>query len=184
MSFKIQEQPNVFDDHFLDIIGNEFKFDHVKGMAELLKNAVDAYRRTNTHQEDQYTIFRFTDQGVTDPIIECVDFIGMTKLDIDKAFKRWGDPTAAKRGTKIKVYGGHGNGGKFYMRQMFKESRFITYKEGILNIFGFSDRKKYGYAKGFQDKKMTPKEAVEFAEITDLRIPTEIQKKIVLLNSL
>src|SRR3989344_3738849 len=174
----IEETPNVFDDHLLDIIGNAFKFDHVKGMAEWLKNAVDAYRRTSTHQEDQHIIFRFTDQGVTDPIIECVDFIGMTKLDIDKAFKRWGDPTAAKRGTKIKVYGGHGNGGKFYMRQMFKESRFITYKEGILNIFGFSDRKKYGYAKGFQDKKMTPKEAVEFAEITDLRIPTEVQKRI------
>jgi hypothetical protein len=176
----IEETPNVFDDHLLDIIGNEFKFDHVKGMAEWLKNAVDAYRRTSTRQEDQHIIFRFTDQGVTDPIVECIDFIGMTKLDIEKAFKRWGDPTAAKRGTKIKVYGGHGNGGKFYMRQMFKESRFITYKEGILNIFGFSDSKKYGYAKNFQDKKMTSKEAMEFAEISDLQIPAEIQKKIFL----
>lgn len=174
----IEETPNVFDDHLLDIIGNEFKFDHVKGMAEWLKNAVDAYRRTNTRQDDQHIIYRFTDQGVTQPIIECVDFIGMTKLDIEKAFKRWGDPTAAKRGTKIKVYGGHGNGGKFYMRQMFKESRFITYKERALNIFGFNDNKKYGYAKGFQDKKMTPKEAMEFAEITDLPISTEIKKKI------
>ncbi len=43
MSFKIKEQPNVFDDHFLDIIGNEFKFDHVKGLAEWLKNSADAY---------------------------------------------------------------------------------------------------------------------------------------------
>lgn len=174
----IEETPNVFDDNLLDIIGNAFKFDHAKGMAEWLKNSVDAYRRTNTRQEDQHIIYRFTDRGVTHPIVECVDFIGMTKLDIEKAFKRWGDPTAAKRGTKIKMYGGHGNGGKFYMRQMFKESRFITYKEGVLNIFGFSDKKKYGYAKSFQDKKMTPKEAMEFSEITDLPIPTEIKKKI------
>lgn len=174
----IEETPNVFDDHLLDIIGNEFNFDHVKGMAEWLKNAVDAYRRTNVRQESHNVIFRFTDQGVTRPIIECVDFVGMTKLDIDKAFKRWGDPNAAKRGQNVKVYGGHGNGGKFYMRQMFKESRFITYKDGSLSIFGFSENKKYGYAKGFQDKKMKAEEALKFAEIQNLGIAEDIKKKV------
>lgn len=174
----IEEVPNIFDDNLLDIIGNEFKFDHVKGMAEWLKNAIDAYRRMGTHQDGHHIIFRFTDHGVARPIIECIDFIGMTKLDIEKAFKRWGDPNAAKREKNIKVYGGHGNGGKFYMRQMFGESRFITYKEGVLNIFGFSDKKKYGYAKSFQDKKMTPKEALELAEIANLQFPIEIKKKI------
>lgn len=174
----IEEVPNVIDDHLLDIIGNEFKFDHSKGMAEWLKNSIDAYRTNGTKQEDQHVIFRFTDQGVTHPIVECVDFVGMTKLDIEKAFKRWGDPNAAKRGKKIKVYGGHGNGGKFYMRQMFAESRFITYKDGALNIFGFSENKKYGYAKGFQDKKIKPKEALDFAEISDLPIPKNIKERI------
>lgn len=174
----IEEVPNVFDDHLLDIIGNEFKFDHVKGMAEWLKNSVDAYRRNGVRQEDQQIVFRFTDQGVTRPIVECIDFVGMTQTDIEKAFKRWGDPNAAKRGLKMKMYGGHGNGGKFYMRQMFGESRFITYKEGVLNIFGFSDNKKYGYAKDFQNKKMTPKEALIFAEIDALPIPEEIKKKV------
>ena len=147
-------------------------------MAEWLKNAVDAYRRNGVRQEDQHIIFRFTDQGVTKPIVECIDFIGMTQIDIEKAFKRWGDPNAAKRGMKVKMYGGHGNGGKFYMRQMFEESRFITYKEGVLNIFGFSENKKYGYAKGFDNKKMKPKEALEFAEISTLPIPEEIKEKI------
>ena len=174
----IQETANIFDDHLLDIIGNEFKFDHPKGMAEWLKNAVDAYRRNGYKQEEQQIFFRFTDEGVSSPMIECIDFVGMTQTDIDKAFKRWGDPNAAKRGAKIKVYGGHGNGGKFYMRQMFQEARFITYKEGVLNIFGFSENKKYGYAKGFENKKMSPKEALSFAEINDIPIAADIKKKI------
>ncbi|MFA5830865.1 MAG: hypothetical protein WC878_03495 [Candidatus Paceibacterota bacterium] len=176
--FKIVEVENVFDDHLLDIIGNEFKFDHPKGMAEWLKNAVDAYRRNNVRQDDQYVVLRFTDQGVASPTVECVDFVGMSKVDIDKAFKRWGDPTAAKRGTKIKVYGGHGNGGKFYMRQMFERSHFITYKDGLINVFGFSENKKYGYDQGYQDKKMSPKEALDFAEISSTPVPDEIKRKI------
>lgn len=171
----IEETPNIIDDHLLDIIGNEFKFDHSKGLAEWLKNSVDAYRRSGFKQEDQFVIFRFTDQGVTHPIVECVDFIGMSKVDIEKSFKRWGDPNAAKRGKKIKVYGGHGNGGKFYMRQMFEESRFITYKDGTLNIFGFNEDKKYGFAKGYEEKKMSPKEALEFAEIASLPVSSHIK---------
>ncbi len=175
----IKEVPNVIDDHLLDIIGNEFKFDHVKGMAEWLKNSVDAYRRNDIRQEDQNVVFRFTDQGVTHPVIECIDFVGMTKADIDGSFKRWGDPNAAKRGnkTKNKMYGGHGNGGKFYMRQMFKESYFITYKNGTLNVFGFSENKKYGFADGYHEKNMRPKQALEFAEIAAI-VPTDARKKI------
>lgn len=174
----IEEIPNEIDDHLLDIIGNEFKFDHSKGLAEWLKNSVDAYRTNGFHQDEQHIIFKFTDQGVTRPIVECLDFVGMSNVDIDKAFKRWGDPNAAKRGKKIKTYGGHGNGGKFYMRQMFKESRFITFKDGVLNVFGFSENKKYGYAKGFNNKKTTPKAALEFAEINDLPIPKTLKEKI------
>jgi hypothetical protein len=175
----IKEVPNVIDDHLLDIIGNEFKFDHVKGMAELLKNSVDAYRRNDFRQEDQHVIFRFIDQGLSNPQVECIDFVGMTKVDIEASFKRWGDPNAAKRGNKSgkKLYGGHGNGGKFYMRQMFKESRFITYKEGVLNIFGFSAQRKYGFAEGYHEKKMTPKQAIEFAEIVAV-IPSDMKNKI------
>ena len=174
----IKETPNIFDDHFLDIIGNEFKFDHIKGQAEWLKNSVDAYRREGITQEEQYVVFRFTDQGVPKPMVECIDFVGMDQVDIEKAFKRWGDPKASKRGKGVKTYGGHGNGGKFYMRQMFKESRFITYKNGVLNIFGFNENRKYGYAEGYENKKMKPKEAFSFAELESLPIPKEIKEKV------
>jgi hypothetical protein len=173
----IKETANVFDDGLLDVIGNEFKFDHVKGMAEWLKNSVDAYRREDVSYAEQHVVFKFIDKGVPKPVVECIDFVGMEKPDIENAFKRWGDPNAAKRGAKIKVYGGHGNGGKFYMRQMFAESRFITYKKGILNIFGFSDNRKYGYAEGYENKKMTPKEAMAFAELDSLPVPLEIKEK-------
>lgn len=174
----IEETPHVIDEHLLDIIGNEFKFDHVKGMAEWLKNSVDAYFRKDMPQSEQHVIFRFTDQGVTSPTVECVDFVGMEQKDIDGAFKRWGDPNAAKGGRNRKMFGGHGNGGKFYMRQMFEESRFVTYRNGLLNIFGFSENKKYGYAKDYQNKKMSPQEALDFAEIASVPIPSELRKKI------
>lgn len=176
---KIKEVANVFDDHFLDIVGNDFKFDHVKGMAEWLKNSVDAYRRNDFKADEYHVIFRFLDQGMTYPILECVDFVGMTGVDIEKSFKRWGDPNAAKRGNKTnkKMFGGHGNGGKFYMRQMFKQSRFITYKDGLLNVFGFSENRKYGPAERYQDKKMTPKQALEYAEISNI-VPPGLKKKI------
>ncbi len=174
----IEEVPNEIDDHLLDIIGNDFKFDHSKGLAEWLKNSIDAYRTNGFHHDDQKVFFRFTDQEVAFPIVECIDFVGMSETDIEKAFKRWGDPDAAKRGKKIKVYGGHGNGGKFYMRQMFKESRFVTYKDGILNVFGFSENKKYGYAKDLKNKKMKSEDALKFAEINNLPIPKSLREKI------
>ena len=56
----IDEIPNEIHDNALDLIGNEFKFDHAKGMAEWLKNAVDAYRRIDIKQEDQIVVFSFT----------------------------------------------------------------------------------------------------------------------------
>ncbi len=176
---KIREVANVFDDHFLDIVGNDFKFDNVKGMAEWLKNSVDAYLRNDFKGDEHHVIFRFLDRGMTYPVIQCVDFVGMSSVDIEKSFKRWGDPNAAKRGNKTnkKVFGGHGNGGKFYMRQMFRESRFITYKEGLLNVFGFNENRVYGPAEGYEDKKMSPKQALEYAEITSI-VPVQMKKKI------
>ena len=100
MSFKIKEQPNVFDDHFLDIIGNEFKFDHVKGIAEWIKNSADAYTREDIADDNQHIILRlFPKDGKNHARFESVDFMGMTKSDIVKAFKRWGDPHAVARGT-------------------------------------------------------------------------------------
>jgi hypothetical protein len=171
-NYKILEEKNVIDDHLLDIIGNEFKFDHEKGLAEWIKNSVDAYNRQLVPDNNKHIILRFTDNNGS--MFECVDFVGMTSVDIDKALKRWGDPEAAKRGMIKKTYGGHGNGGKFYMRQMFEKSYFITYKNGLLNIFGFNQNKKYGFADNFKDKKISISEALKIAEIENLS-PQKIQ---------
>ncbi len=177
LNFK--EEQNLYHDNTLDILGGAFNFSHEKGLAEWLKNSVDAYRRAGESDKDQYIIFSFTD-GTSDnpPIIECTDFVGMDLVDIEKAFKWWGDPDAAKRGKKIRVYGGHGNGGKFYMRQMFQQSYFITYKAGKLNIFGFNENRKYGFANGIKDKKVSIDEALKIAGINKLLIPNSILRKL------
>src|SRR3989344_7489914 len=157
---KIKEEPNVYHDNILDIWGNDFNFSHEKGLAEWLKNSVDAYRRAGTSDKDQHIIFRFTDGTQSSlPVIECIDFVGMDLIDVEKAFKWWGDPDAAKRGQRIKVFGGHGNGGKFYMRQMFQQSYFVTYKGGKINVFGFNENHKYGFSSEYKDKKIPLDEA-------------------------
>jgi hypothetical protein len=176
---KIIEEPNVIDDHLLDIIGNEFRFDHEKGLAEWLKNSVDAYRSGDIPDSEQHVILRFFDGVKNNAVFECVDFVGMTERDIEKAFKRWGDPEAAKRGMKGRLtYGGHGNGGKFYMRQMFEQSYFITFRGGHLSIFGFAENRKYGFAKDFKNKKVGPEEALEIAGVKQLIFPENLKKKV------
>src|SRR3989344_6101788 len=170
-TLKIVEEKNVIDDNLLDIIGNEFNFDHEKGLAEWLKNSVDAYIRKGVSDHDQRIIFRVSDGSKNNAVFECVDFVGMAETDIQKAFKRWGDPEAAKRGLNKRVYGGHGNGGKFYMRQMFNESHFITYKDGKISIFGFNNNKKYGFARGFKSQPIIPAQALKIAGIENLNFP-------------
>lgn len=186
-TFLIKEEPNEFHDNILDIWGRQFKFDHEKGIAEWFKNSADAYRRYGFPDSKQFIVLRFSDgdKGREESVIENIDFVGMTSLDIEKALKRWGDPEAAKRGIKnkeIKVYGGHGNGGKFYMRQMFKESYFITYRDGKLSVFGFNRNKKYGFAffgeKPFRDINMSPQKAIKFANIESI-LPAEFKEKII-----
>jgi hypothetical protein len=173
---EIMEEKNVIDDHLLDIIGNEFKFSHEKGLSEWLKNSADAYLRAGREDEESFIIFKVKDKD--EVVFECIDFVGMTLDDINNALKRWGDPEAAKRGTGRRVFGGHGNGGKFYMRQMFKQSHFITYRSGKLNVFGFNENRRYGFARGFKDKKVSPDDAMKFAEIYDIDLPPNIRKEI------
>src|SRR5271169_3914336 len=153
LAVSIIEERNVIDDHLLDIIGNEFKFSHEKGLPEWLKNSVDAYIRQEPPVPDdqQFIILNFRDAAGGEPAtFECIDFCGMTSQDIDKALKRWGDPKAASRGLNKRTYGGHGNGGKFYMRQMFDRSYFLTFRQGKLNVFGFNEKRRYGFAKALK----------------------------------
>lgn len=179
----ILAEKNEYDDNFLNVVGNAFKFDHAKGQAEWMKNSADAYATTAKAQDaEQFVILRY---HIANPkkysVFECVDFVGMTSKDIDKALKIWGKPDAAKKGTDLKTFGGHGNGGKFYMRQMFRRSRFITYRGGLLNVFGFDEKKRYGFAKEggkiLKDVKMSLREALKFAGIDDLDIPAAVKAR-------
>ena len=178
-TYTIKEEANVIDDNALEVIGATFNFDHVKGMSEWLKNSVDAYRRARIADKEQAVYFRFDDRTKGGAIIECIDFNGMSENDIEKALKRWFDPEASKRGLRnLKTYGGHGNGGKFYMRQMFDTSYFITYKDGLLNVFGFSENKKYGFADGYRNKKLNPEEALKYAGLDKPYIASEIKNRV------
>src|SRR5260370_25593365 len=105
----------------------------------------------------------------------------MSKRQIDEAFKRFFDPQAAKKGSKqatIKVLGGHGNGGKFYMRQMFKTARAITYRDGKMNIFGFNPKHQYGFEEGFEDQKMSFTKAIEKGGIANIRLPPGVTQEL------
>ncbi|QQG51085.1 MAG: hypothetical protein HZB75_01060 [Candidatus Saccharibacteria bacterium] len=176
---RIKEEENIIHDNALDIFGNTFSFDHVKGLSEWLKNSVDAYKRSNVADKDQQIYIRFTDGKKSDALIECIDFNGMSEVDINKALKLWFDPEASKRGNiTLKTFGGHGNGGKFYMRQMFSKSHYITYKNGYLNVFGFSENRKYGFADGLQNKKISPKEALEYAGLGESYISKQQRDKV------
>jgi hypothetical protein len=175
MSIKVQ--PFVIDEAVLDLIGNEFRFDHAKGLAEWLKNSSDAYLRDGVPDAEQLVVVRFCEGEKNLTRIECIDFVGMLKQQIDDAFKRFFDPQAAKKGAKqanLKTLGGHGNGGKFYMRQMFKSSRAITYRDGQMNIFGFNTHRQYGFEQGFEDRKMPLADALKEAGIDNLALPVEV----------
>jgi hypothetical protein len=180
----IQTEHHVFADEFLDIIGNPFGSDHAKGLAEWIKNSADAYNRETDSKgrelyPDQLQHIYLRIHGKQPLIYECIDFVGMTKEDINKAVKRWGDPKAASRGKKGDFLGGHGNGGKLYMRQMFKTAQFITYRNGRLNIFGFDTKGRYGFGEGFEDKKVSVTSVIKEYELSGIisQLPAEMQKK-------
>ena len=65
------------------------------------------------------------------PSIACLDFVGATSGQIEKYFRHWADPEAAVQDSGTKVQGGHGNGGKCYMTQMFTDHAvFHTVRNG------------------------------------------------------
>src|SRR5690349_13196379 len=73
----IKPEPNKFDDHFLDVVGATFKFDHPKGLAEWLKNCADAYATAGVPDAEQYILLRFkVGQPKSKSVFECIDFVG------------------------------------------------------------------------------------------------------------
>ena len=115
---------------------------HEAGLPEWLKNSADAYAREKDAPMAKRTIFVIFDHDHKDrkPSISVLDFSGMTSSVIEDSFRNWADPEAAKgEDPTIAVQGGHGNGGKCYMTQMFDDYAFIhTVKNDKGNLYGIT----------------------------------------------
>ena len=170
MNIKV-EKPEIDVENLLNLVGKEFHFDHAKGLSEWLKNSIDAYTLENISDENQNVfIVLEVSQNYLVKSISVIDFVGMTRDKIDKAFKRWFDPNAARTTNElikkdIKALGGHGNGGKFYMREMFRTSQIITYRNNHINIFGFNEKKQYGFHKEYDNKTVSIDQAISIANV-------------------
>lgn len=113
---------------------------HETGLPEWIKNSSDEYMRRQYSKDNRVIVVIMADKkgGVSRPSISCLDFSGMTSQIIETSFRYWADPEAAKQGLDVKdVQGGHGNGGKCYMTQMFTDyAHIVTVREGRGNRYG------------------------------------------------
>ena len=122
---------------------------HENGIPEWVKNSADAYSREGISQAERIIILffsHFSKHGKSS--ISCLDFVGMSCDDIEIYFRLWADPNAAKAGNETSdVQGGHGNGGKCYMTQMFDNySQLHTVKNGLGCIYGVPKNSfRFGY---------------------------------------
>lgn len=100
---------------------------HEIGLPEWAKNSADAYVRQDVLPEARIIVLIFDDGRPDFPAsISCLDFVGMTSDEIEQYFRIWADPDAAARGEEgVDFQGGHGNGGKSYMSQMFDDYSYI-----------------------------------------------------------
>ena len=122
---------------------------HEIGLPEWAKNSADAYVRRQAPPERRVIVLIF-DHGRRGHLasISCLDFVGMTSQEIEEYFRVWADPEAAGRGTGIAdLQGGHGNGGKSYMTQMFEDYAYLyTVSDGKGYRYGVPGGKfRFGY---------------------------------------
>lgn len=122
---------------------------HDNGLPEWCKNSSDAYIREGYAQERRSIVLIFQNRrGPTPATISCLDFVGMTSQDIERRFRHWADPNAV-RGEKwsADLQGGHGNGGKCYMTQMFEDFAYLrTMRNNRGNVYGVqSGSFRFGY---------------------------------------
>jgi len=105
---------------------------HENGLPEWAKNSADAYVRSEAVPERRIIVLIFDyRERSRPPSIACLDFVGMTSHHIERYFRSWADPDAARADTTIgDLQGGHGNGGKAYMVQMFQDYSLLHTAKG------------------------------------------------------
>jgi hypothetical protein len=114
---------------------------HENGLPEWPKNAADEYVRSDAPEDERVIVIIMQNGRANGPsnVIACLDFSGMTSATIENDFRYWADPAAAsRRGHQEKgVQGGHGNGGKCYMTQMFDDCAYMhTVRGKRANVYG------------------------------------------------
>ncbi|MBI4583000.1 MAG: hypothetical protein HY717_03105 [Planctomycetes bacterium] len=138
LTYTPDEDIKVHEEGAIRLICRAFQ-SHESGLPEWLKNSADAYARGDAPEHKRISVV-ILDNGRRDASssISCLDFMGMTSDVIEDNFRIWADPDAARRGSKTTgIQGGHGNGGKCYMTQMFDEYALIhTAKRGKGNRYG------------------------------------------------
>src|SRR5260370_6678291 len=113
---------------------------HEQGLPEWLKNANTAYANANGASEDRVLTLFFGTKGGT-KYIALLEHVGMSVEDIEKRFSDWGNPEAfmGDADSEELTEGGHGNGGKCYMTQMFESHTYLyTVRGGRGSKYGFS----------------------------------------------
>ncbi len=121
---------------------------HENGLPEWVKNSADEYTRTGRAEDGRIIVLILNDGRVGPASISCLDFNGMTSAVIEEHFRKWADPDAAQQGGSVRsIQGGHGNGGKCYMCQMFDGyAKIQTVKSGLGSTYGVvSGSVRFGY---------------------------------------
>jgi hypothetical protein len=136
---------------------------HENGLPELVKNSALAYLRENRKQEERVIVLLFArGRGGAPGKVGCLDFVGMTSEQIERDFKQWADPEAAmrgsERGVRVGELGGHGNGGKCYMTQMFKDYALLqTVRNNKGCLYGVAGGSvAFGYVPNVEDGRDFP----------------------------
>jgi hypothetical protein len=170
--------PTQISPDILETFGRTFNFRHGGGVAEWLKNSLDNYLRLRelgkeTRSGNWPVLISLIDSGgeSTGPSLAVIDFGGTSRRDIEDFFLHWGSQSAATLGSRLdgaSVTGGHGNGGKFYMRQMWRNgARFLTWRDGKSTSLVVERRTdgNTGYWE-FKDEDITWREALQRALAT------------------
>lgn len=164
LTYTPDEDIKVHEEGAIRLICKAFQ-SHESGLPEWLKNSSDAYAREDASETKRViiVIFDYGRRGVISSI-SCLDFSGMTSSMIEQNFRHWADPKAASRGSKSRrIQGGHGNGGKCYMTQMFDEYALIhTVKKSRGNRYGVVGGSiRFGYVPDPQHGRDFPVEGLQ-----------------------
>ena len=165
--FSPDENVHVHEEGAIRLICAQFR-SHEDGLPEWIKNSSDMYRRMDAGPEESVIVVLLRDGDKSEPaLVGCLDFGGMTTADIEQRFRNWADPEAAGNRTEG-IEGGHGNGGKCYMTQMFASHSLIhTVCEGRGNRYGFkAGNVKPGYFPSVEEGRGYPVDEPQ-AELAD-----------------